>query len=63
MLKRLFIILIDNLNTIMAFMASFKFVADVTLNEIINQSNTSQMQLAADQIAWSHHNFMNTNTM
>jgi hypothetical protein len=44
-------------------MATFKFVDDVTLTEIIGQSNTSRMQLAADQIAaWSHHNFMNINT-
>ena len=32
-------------------MATFKFVDDVTLTEIMDQSNTSQMQLAADQIA------------
>jgi hypothetical protein len=55
-----FLILIDDLNTIMA---TFKFVDDVTLTEIIEQSNLSQMQLAADQIAgWSHLNFMNINT-
>ena len=55
-----FLILIDDLNTIMA---TFKFVDDVTLTEIIDQSHMSQMQLAADQVAaWSHHNFMNINT-
>ena len=52
-----FLILIDDLNTIMA---TFKFVDDVTLTEIMDQSHMSQMQLAADQVAaWSHHNFMN----
>ena len=55
-----FLILINDLNTIMA---SFKFVDDVTLTEIINQSDISSMQLAADQVAeWSHLNFMNINT-
>jgi hypothetical protein len=55
-----FLILINDLNTIMA---TFKFVDDVTLTEIIDQSNTSQMQLAADQIAkWSHQNLMIVNT-
>ena len=55
-----FLILIDDLSTIMA---TFKFVDDVTLTEITDQSNMSQMQLAADQVAtWSHHNFMNINT-
>ena len=55
-----FLVLIDDLNTIMA---TFKFVDDVTLTEIIDQSNLSQMQLAADQIAgWSRLNFMNINT-
>ena len=43
-----FLILIDDLNTIMA---TFKFVDDVTLTEIIDQSHMSQMQLAADQVA------------
>ena len=43
-------------------MATFKFVDDVTLTEIVDQSNISQMQLAADQIAeWSNNNFMNIN--
>lgn len=55
-----FLILINDLNTIMA---TFKFVDDVTLTELIDQSNISRMQLAADQIAdWSHRNFMNINT-
>ena len=55
-----FLILNDDLSTIMA---TLKFVDDVTLTEITAQSNTSQMQLAADQVAaWSHHNFMNINT-
>jgi len=55
-----FIILIDDLNTIMA---TFKFVDDVTVTEHIDRSNISQMQLAADEIAdWSHRNFMNINT-
>ncbi len=44
-------------------MATFKFVDDVTLTEITDQSNMSQMQLAADQVtAFSYHNFMNINT-
>ena len=55
-----FLILIDDLNTIMA---TFKFVDDVTLTELIGQSNISRMQLAADQVAdWSRRNFMNINT-
>jgi len=45
-------------------MATSKFVDEVTLTEIIGQSTTSQMQLAADQIAaWSLHNVMNIDTM
>jgi len=37
-------------------MATFKFVDDVTLTELIDQSNISRMQVAADQIAdRSHH--------
>jgi Reverse transcriptase (RNA-dependent DNA polymerase) len=56
----LILILINDLNTIMA---SFKFVDDVTLTEIINQSDISSMQLAANQVAeWPHLNFMNINT-
>jgi hypothetical protein len=44
-------------------MASFKFVDDVTLTEITNQSDISSMQLAADQVAeWSHLYSMNINT-
>ena len=40
-------------------MDTFKFV-DVTVTEIIDQSNTSQMQSATVQIAeWSYLNFMN----
>ena len=54
-----FLIIINDLTTMMA---TFKFVDDVTLTEIVDQSNTSQMQLAADQIAeWSNNNFMNIN--
>jgi Reverse transcriptase (RNA-dependent DNA polymerase) len=54
-----FLILLNDLNT---NMASFKFFDDVTLTEIINQSDISSMQLAADQVAeWSHLNFMNIN--
>jgi hypothetical protein len=49
-----FLIVINDLTTMMA---TFKFVDDVTLAEIVDQSNTSQMQLAADQIAeWSNNN-------
>jgi Reverse transcriptase (RNA-dependent DNA polymerase) len=56
----LFLILIDDLSIIMA---TFKFVDDVTLTELIDQSNISRRQLAADQVAdWSHRNFMKTNT-
>jgi hypothetical protein len=54
-----FLILINDLNTAIA---SFKFVDDVTLTEVIGQSHTSQMQLVAHQIdEWSHLNFMNIN--
>ena len=54
------LILIDDSKTIMA---TFKFVDDVTLTKLIDQSNISQMQLVADQIAdWSRRNFMNIST-
>jgi hypothetical protein len=43
-----FLILIDYLNTIMA---SFEFVDDVALTEIIKQSHTSHMQFADDQMS------------
>jgi len=57
---KVLLIIIDDLNAIMAL---FKFVNDVTLTELIDQSNISRMQGAADQIAdWSHRNFMNINT-
>jgi hypothetical protein len=55
-----FLILINDLNTIMP---SLKFIDDVTLTEVIDKSNVSLMQHAADQLAhWSHLNFMNINT-
>jgi hypothetical protein len=55
-----FIILNDDLNTIMA---SFKFVDCATLSEIIDHSHTSRMQFAGDPISqWFHLNFMNINT-
>jgi hypothetical protein len=39
---------------------TFKFVDDVTMIEIVEQSANSQMQIASDQIAaWSRPNFMN----
>ena len=55
-----FLILINDLKTIMD---TFKFVDDVTVTEIVSQSNSSRMQSAADQLAeWSYLNFMNINT-
>jgi hypothetical protein len=54
---RFYLILIDDLKTIMD---TFQFVDDVAVTEIIDQSNTSQMQSPADQLAeWSYFNFMN----
>ena len=45
------------------FMATFKFVDDVTLTELIDRSNISREQLVADKVAdWSHRNLMNINT-
>jgi len=55
-----FLILIGDLNTIMA---TLKFVDNVTLTELIDETNISRKQVAADQITdWSHRNFMNFNT-
>ena len=54
-----FLILIDDLQTMLD---SFKFVDDVTLCEVIVDSSTSQMQLAACQLVeWSRQNLMNIN--
>jgi len=55
-----FLILISDLNTILT---TLKFVDNVTLTELIDQPNTSRMQVEADQIAdKSHQNFMNMKT-
>jgi hypothetical protein len=54
-----FFILIDDLQTMMT---AYKFVDDVTVSEVVDQS-TSHMQLAAQQLAeWSKKNLMNINT-
>jgi hypothetical protein len=54
-----FFMLIDDLQTIMT---AYKFVDDVTISEVVDQS-TSHMQLAAQQLAeWSKKNLMNINT-
>lgn len=54
-----FLMLINDLQTMMD---TYKFVDDVTISEVIDQS-TSQMQLAAQQLAeWSGENLMNINT-
>jgi len=51
--------LIDDFNT----MNTFKFVNDVILTELIDQSNVSGLQLSADQITdFSNRNFTNFNT-
>jgi hypothetical protein len=43
-------------------MTAYKFVDDVTISEVVDQS-TSHMQLAAQQLAeWSKKNLMNINT-
>jgi hypothetical protein len=44
-----FLTLINDLNTIIV--ASLKYVDDVTLTKIINHSDISSVQLAADQVA------------
>jgi hypothetical protein len=54
-----FLILIDDLQTMMT---AYKFVDDVTISEVVDQS-TSHMQLAAQQVAeWSKKNQMNIST-
>ena len=54
-----FLLLIDDLQPMLD---TFKFVDDVTMIEIVEQSANSQMQIATDQIAaWSRLNFMNIN--
>ena len=53
-----FLILINDLVTSVPM---FKFIDDVKVTEVI-ASGSSQMQIAADQIAsWSDSNFMNIN--
>jgi hypothetical protein len=53
-----FLMLID----VQTMMTAYKFVDDVTIGEVVNQS-TSHMQLAAQQLAeWSKKNLMNINT-
>ena len=55
-----FLMVIDDLTTMMLM---FKFVDDVTMTEILNSNDTSQMQIAAEQIEnWSRRNFMNIST-
>jgi hypothetical protein len=54
-----FLMLIGDLQTMMT---AYKFVDDVTISEVVDQS-TSHMQLAAQQLAeWSKKNLMNINT-
>jgi hypothetical protein len=56
-----FLVLIDDLHKILD---KFKFVDDVTMVEIIDQTAaSSQMQTATNQLAaWSERNFLNVNT-